>query len=492
MSHVRSKIELNDVENRLFTLLDECCTHLRESRGIRTECRIAGGWVRDKLLGKESNDIDVALSEMMGDDFARHLQEFAASRDVKTGEIAVINPNPEQSKHLQTARIPIFGLEVDLVNLRSEEYASGSRIPTAITFGTPVQDALRRDITINALFYNIHSRQVEDCTERGIPDLKRGLIRTPLPPRETFLDDPLRILRSLRFASRFGFEIDEELAKCVRDPEIQTALMAKVTRERVGEEVSKMMKGPDPLHAVELIHEFSLYNAVFGVLPPEVPPTLSAAIGPLVVRGRSRTYYRKKRAQSAIECAIRESLRLGSQNHFLDGIPLMFAAAARLKDPRPDRWREPAERVALGVMLREAAFHRPPAGERWPLAALFSLVQELLPNYDVENGQLDRETAGPIFERYNAFASRVEELALENVGDLQPIINGVAVRQALGATSAGPWMKDALAQVIEWQLANPSGTVDECVAWLKDEHEAGRVGPPATGERPAKRAKIEA
>jgi tRNA nucleotidyltransferase (CCA-adding enzyme) len=197
------KIELTEVENQLCTLLDECCTDLKETKSINTSCRIAGGWVRDKvqavqtaarllrvnllfqqLLGMQSNDIDIALTDMMGEDFAGHLSAFAKSKDVKTGAIAIFNPNPEQSKHLQTARIPIFGLELDLVNLRSEEYADNSRIPTAIVglfaaslqhcwlrfsfqaFGTPLQDALRRDITINALFYNIHTREVEDCTEK--------------------------------------------------------------------------------------------------------------------------------------------------------------------------------------------------------------------------------------------------------------------------------------------------------------------------------------
>ncbi len=83
-------------------------------------------------MGLQSNDIDIALTDMMGDDFAGHLSAFAKSKDVKTGPIAIFNPNPEQSKHLQAAIIPIFGLELALVNLRSEEYANSSRIPTAI------------------------------------------------------------------------------------------------------------------------------------------------------------------------------------------------------------------------------------------------------------------------------------------------------------------------------------------------------------------------
>ncbi|KAG5646059.1 hypothetical protein DXG03_004482 [Asterophora parasitica] len=160
------KIELTDSESRICELLDGCTKLLKETRDIDISCRIAGGWVRDKLLGSASNDIDIALSDMMGLEFAEHLAEFAKSKGVETGTISKIAQNPDQSKHLETATFRFLGLDIDLVNLRSEEYADNSRIPTGVAFGTPLQDALRRDITINALFYNVHSREVEDHTEK--------------------------------------------------------------------------------------------------------------------------------------------------------------------------------------------------------------------------------------------------------------------------------------------------------------------------------------
>ncbi|KAF7306511.1 tRNA nucleotidyltransferase [Mycena indigotica] len=535
---VQSEIKLTEVENKLCTLLDECCTHLRESHGVTTSCRIAGGWVRDKLLGMESDDIDIALSDMMGDVFASHLREFAQTKNVEAGEIAVLNPNPEQSKHLQTARLPIFGIVVDLVNLRSEEYAADSRIPTSIAFGTPVQDALRRDITINALFYNIHSREVEDCTEKGIPDLKNGFIRTPLPPRQTFLDDPLRILRSIRFASRFGFEIDPELANCVREEEIQDALKTKITRDRVGVEIEKMMKGPDPVRAIELIHDMSLYDPIFNVLPVEALKTLSAPLAPAnfsvkaarIIRklitpsselsaihpsirssvennpsALARLYLaaaltpfagityldRKKKPQSILPCSLEQSLRLGGQHHFLDGIPLLFAAAEKLKSPELTRWKEPSERVALGLFLREKMIHHSPADERWQLATLFSLAQELVPHYNLDDDKFDTEQVAALIELYNTFASRIEELKLEDVGELKHIITGNDVFKALGATKQGPWTGKALAKVLEWQLDHPNGTPDDCVVWLQQEQAAGRISVTSSGsdERAPKRLK---
>lgn len=101
---------------------------------------------------------------------------------------------------------------VDLVHLRAEAYTADSRIPET-TFAKPIEDASRRDITINALFYNLHTQQVEDFTGQGLADLAAGVIRTPLEPVQTFLDDPLRVLRAIRFACAFGYRLDDKLTE---------------------------------------------------------------------------------------------------------------------------------------------------------------------------------------------------------------------------------------------------------------------------------------
>jgi len=159
-------------------------------------------------------DIDIALNNLMGKEFTDLILSYTKSCDNKfvanpekdVRSVGVIKTNPEQSKHLETATTHIFGESIDFVNLRSEKYAStessdsNSRIPTEVSIGTPIEDAFRRDLTINALFFNITQQQIEDYTGRGLKDLKRGYIRTPLEPRQTFLDDPLRILRTIRFA----------------------------------------------------------------------------------------------------------------------------------------------------------------------------------------------------------------------------------------------------------------------------------------------------
>ncbi len=85
-----------------------------------------------QLLGLQSNDIDIALSDMMGLQFAQHLATFAINKGVETGTISRIAQNPDQSKHLETATLKLFNLNIDLVNLRDEEYAGDSRIPTQV------------------------------------------------------------------------------------------------------------------------------------------------------------------------------------------------------------------------------------------------------------------------------------------------------------------------------------------------------------------------
>ncbi|PWY97214.1 hypothetical protein BCV70DRAFT_203050 [Testicularia cyperi] len=327
-------IRLTEQEEALCQLLDQTCDYIHTSRpeiseidstqfsgdgSERCEARIAGGWVRDKLLARESDDLDISLSTLTGNAFALYLKHYLTSptftstplasspffQDERSemGRIGKIAANPEQSKNLETATARVLGLSLDFVNLRKESYDPGSRIPT-MTFGTPKEDAERRDITINSMLYNVHTRRVEDHTGMGLQDLAAGLIRTPLPPLTTFLDDPLRVLRCVRFASRFAYELHPTIIRCLTgrspagvseaeldqaaaslassdDPrvssgqqgieagrdEIRNALLSKVSRERFGIEVDKMIKGPNPLLALFLIHRLELFPLIFHPPP---------------------------------------------------------------------------------------------------------------------------------------------------------------------------------------------------------------------------------
>ena len=243
-------IQLTDKEALLRQLLLDVSSYIStREEYTRPELRFTGGWVRDKILGSTSNDIDISISSMTGYKFGMLMKEFLAQAESRAkygegivGSLAKIEANPEKSKHLETITTRILGLDIDLVNLRKETYAEGSRNPT-MEFGTPEDDALRRDATVNSLFYNLSTSSVEDFTGRGIKDMESKVIKTPLTPLQTFKDDPLRVLRSIRFASRLGYQIAKEDEQAMSDRMIQEALKLKITRERVGVEITKMLKG---------------------------------------------------------------------------------------------------------------------------------------------------------------------------------------------------------------------------------------------------------
>ncbi|KAM0792883.1 hypothetical protein ACM66B_002645 [Microbotryomycetes sp. NB124-2] len=297
-------IELNDSERQLADLLVECADWvdanpqevdalrikdedgnlIGKQRGSeQVELRIAGGWVRDKLLGRASDDIDISTSPdpITGAKFAalfeKHL-ELKRQRHLM-GKLTKIDAKPDQSKHLETATATVCGLSVDWVQQRGQEmYTEGSRIPT-VAFGTPLEDAERRDLTINALFYNLRTRSIEDQTGLGLADLglvpgAQKQIRTPLEPFKTFHDDPLRVIRAVRFAARFGrdYILNEALVQAIGREEIRAALRdpKKISRERVGIELEKMLAGNDPLYAMELIDRLRLHDLVFLYDPAEV------------------------------------------------------------------------------------------------------------------------------------------------------------------------------------------------------------------------------
>ena len=265
-----AEVELTSDEQDLVQVL------VAAAAAQQTTVRICGGWVRDKALGRVTKDVDVALDNCSGATFAERVVE-ALAKGLEGGDgrgaalaasstVGLIAANPEQSKHLETATMRICGVEVDFVNLRSESYADAgdSRIPT-MAFGTPQEDAARRDFTLNALFFNVHTRRIEDFTGRGWEDLRAGLLRTPLEPRVTLLDDPLRALRGVRFASRYGFALDPGFAEACLLPEVRAALLAKVSRERVGKEVwGALATSPaGAARAVDELRRLQLASATF-------------------------------------------------------------------------------------------------------------------------------------------------------------------------------------------------------------------------------------
>ena len=242
------KIILNDTETNCFKVIKDILIKNK----CKTICRVAGGWVRDKLLGIESDDIDIALNDMKGSKLASLINSELYPEKEKVG---IIKQNEEKGKHLETATIKINDIWVDFSNLRSEKEEE---------IGTPLEDAQRRDLSMNSLFYNINEDKIEDWTKKGINDLKNGVIDTPIESEIIFKDDPLRILRMLRFALKYKFRISDNINNCIEKniEEYKKNYSNTISGERIEKELYKIIKMENSSFAIAYLHKFNLLENV--------------------------------------------------------------------------------------------------------------------------------------------------------------------------------------------------------------------------------------
>ena len=242
------KIILNDTETNCFKVIKDILIKNK----CKTICRVAGGWVRDKLLGIESDDIDIALNDMKGSKLASLINSELYPEKEKVG---IIKQNEEKGKHLETATIKINDIWVDFSNLRSEKEEE---------IGTPLEDAQRRDLSMNSLFYNINEDKIEDWTKKGINDLKNGIIDTPIESEIIFKDDPLRILRMLRFALKYKFRISDNINNCIEKniEEYKKNYSNTISGERIEKELYKILKMENSSFAIAFLHKFNLLENV--------------------------------------------------------------------------------------------------------------------------------------------------------------------------------------------------------------------------------------
>lgn len=281
----RPEIKLSTWEAKIFRFLRRVAAVSNTSEPV--ELRIAGGWVRDKLLDRPTGDIDIAVQNTTGHQFASRVHSFALAKAAefaegksKPGEfpkvgskeyvpdispVAVIPAKPSMSRHLETAKLRLDGQDLDFVQLRTEDYALSAdhRIPHSVAGGTPEEDAARRDFTVNALFYNLQTQNVEDFTGHGLDDLAQGVLRTPLDANITLLEDPLRALRAIRFACRLQFDLHPSLCDALVGKQVRESLLRKVSRERVGSEIDQILDSPGIVRGLGVIARCRLVEPVF-------------------------------------------------------------------------------------------------------------------------------------------------------------------------------------------------------------------------------------
>lgn len=213
---------------------------------------IVGGYVRDKLLGRSSKDIDVVC---VGDGIT--LAEEVA-RNLSPRPFVVVY------QRFGTAMFKHEGIEIEFVGARKESYSADSRKPS-VARGTLEDDQNRRDFTINALAVSINEDNYGEIIDSfdGFKDLENKIIRTPLAPDRTFSDDPLRMLRAIRFSTQLDFSIDPStLASISRNKD----RLHIISKERITDELNKIIKSPIPSIGFKLLFDTGLLHIILPEL----------------------------------------------------------------------------------------------------------------------------------------------------------------------------------------------------------------------------------
>ena len=239
-------IQDTKIESPVLQMVGETADHL----GL--ECYVIGGWVRDLLLHRTSDDIDIVV---VGSGIS--LAEAVAKRLGKGAHLSVF-------KTYGTAQVKRGDLELEFVGARRESYQHNSRNPI-VENGTLQEDQNRRDFTINAMAICLNRSRYGELLDPfdGIGDLERCIIRTPLNPDITFSDDPLRMLRAIRFATQLGFNLDGETFDAIARNAQRIEI---ITRERIAEELNKIMLSRRPSEGWLLLDKTGLLPLVFPEL----------------------------------------------------------------------------------------------------------------------------------------------------------------------------------------------------------------------------------
>lgn len=260
------------------------------------ECYVVGGYVRDLILGRPSKDIDF-VTVGSGIELA---EEVARAIGPRT-HIAIY-------RNYGTAQVHDGHLELEFVGARKESYNRNSRNPI-VEDGTLDDDLSRRDFTINAMAIAVNGENFGELIDKfdGLGDIERKIIRTPLDPDITFSDDPLRMLRAIRFATQLQFDIHPETLRAISRNSYRIEI---IVAERIKDELSKIMRSPKPSIGWELLSKTGLLKLIL--------PELEALRGVEIVNGRGHKdnfYHTLTVLDSVAEASENEWLRWAALFH---------------------------------------------------------------------------------------------------------------------------------------------------------------------------------
>ena len=215
----------------------------------RLKVYIVGGVVRDLLLGRDVQDLDLMV-EGDGIYFAKKLADHIGVRKIVP------------FKKFGTALIPHRDFQIEVASSRSESYDNDSRSPKKVVFTSLEEDLKRRDFTINAMAMDTHPENFGKIYDpfNGQDDLSNGLLKTPLDPKKTFSDDPLRMMRAAYFSSKLNFKLDSDCRAAIKDSSKRISI---VSWERIRDELIKTLSTAKPSIGLVIMQKTGLLETVF-------------------------------------------------------------------------------------------------------------------------------------------------------------------------------------------------------------------------------------
>ena len=234
-----------ELKHPVFRIVSDIITEKKQ------ECYVIGGYVRDIILGRPSKDIDIVIVGS-GIELARKV-----AKKLKGVKVNVF-------KNFGTAMLHYDNREIEFVGARKESYRSNSRKPV-VENGTLVDDQQRRDFTINSLALSLNKESFGELVDpfNGLQDLENKIIRTPLDPDKTYSDDPLRMMRAIRFATELNFQIEKASLEAISKNKER---MEIVSMERIIIELNKIVMATKPSEGFRLMEQTGLLNIIFPEL----------------------------------------------------------------------------------------------------------------------------------------------------------------------------------------------------------------------------------
>lgn len=241
--------DINFTEHLLTQPVFSAASTVAEEMGLKVF--IVGGYVRDLILDRARSEVDF-LVVGSGPEYAQALADY-----LKVKKISIF-------RNFGTAHFRYGDIDLEFVGARRESYNRGSRKPV-VEDGTFDDDISRRDFTINTLAVSINREDFGKLYDsyNGYEDIKKRLIKTPLDPGVTFSDDPLRIMRAIRFAAQLNFEVD---AECLSAASEMKERLSIISQERISDEFLKIMASPKPSIGLKLL----FYTGIMDIIFPEV------------------------------------------------------------------------------------------------------------------------------------------------------------------------------------------------------------------------------